>query len=1417
MKTVLVRAAVWLVIAAAFVATGCGGGGGGSNPPPPPPPELRVLSTVPTDAASGVSVGSVISVTFSEAITSLPGFSVANGSGLVTGNVSIAGATARFAPSAPLVNGTFYAAAVAGATGSSGSTLATVFSWGFTTVSAPAPAPTITLSVPVLAPNATQGGANPASQSVTITNGGGATLGGLSLGAILYGPGATGWLGTPILNSSSAPATLTVQALTGNLATGTYTAAIPILAASASNSPQSLAVTFSVEAPAASIVLAPQSRAFTATRGGTNPASQSITITNGAGGTLSGLSVGTVSYGAGGAGWLQTPTLDTTTAPATLTVQPLTGSLTVGTYSATIPLLSTAAGNSPQTLTVTFAVTAPVLPTIALSATSRTYTATQGAANPASQSITITTGGAGTLGDLSVGTIAYGAGAHAWLQASLSSSTAPATLTVQPLTGSLTAGTYTATVSVQSSLASNSPQTLSVTFTVAAAPPSILLSATSLTYSAAQGSANPASKAILITNGGGGSLSNLSVGPIIYSAGASAWLQATLNTTAAPATLTVQPLTGSLTAGTYTATAPIQSTASGNSPQSLKVTFTVEAPLPSIILSASSRNYTAVQGGANPASQAITITNGGGGTLGGLSTGPITYGPGTSGWLQTPRLNTSTAPATLTVQPLIGTLSAGTYTATIPVQSTVATNSPQTLSVTFTVAAPPPSIVLSATNRTYTATQGGGNPASQTISITNGGSGTLSGLSVGAITYGAGAGAWLQATLNTTVAPATLTVQALTGSLTAGTYNATIPVQSSVASNSPQTLGVTFTVAVPPGTMALSTVALTFVATQGGVNASTQSVSVTNVGTGTLSGLNVGPIAYGPGPTGWLQTPTLNSTVAPATLAVQPVTGTLTPGTYTATISVQSTAASNSPQNILVTLNVFSLAQQVTIGGLAEFESVPNDVTRNGALNYAAATFKPIRAATVEIHSANSGVVLASGTTSATGTYSLAIPLAQPVIVSVRAEMKRAAITGGQWDFSVRDNTNLDSLYVLDSASFTPSGATVTQNMRAPSGWGVASYTGPRAAGPFAILDVAYQATQKVLSAAPNSIFPALRIFWSTANVVVVAGDPSQGQIPCTCSGFDSSKGGQYIYLRGKADVNTDEYDSHVVAHEWGHYLQKAFSRDDSVGGGHSLGERVDMRVAFSEGWGSAWSGMALGSPVYADSADVGQSGGFTFDISQSPTANWGWFSEQSVQYLLWNFHADSAIGFTPIFNVLSGPLKAQWALTSIHSFSHHLKAAVPARAAAIDQLLGGQLIAVQDALGTGETNDGGIALALPIYKAHTAALGVSQNYCVTDAAGTALTGDTNKLGVFTYVLITLANGGARTILATSTNGAAETDPDLLLRRADGSQVFALGTLINSEALTATLPAGTHMVLLNDFRLRSPGTLGTRCFNLSVQ
>jgi hypothetical protein len=112
---------------------------------------------------------------------------------------------------------------------------------------------------------------------------------------------------------------------------------------------------------------------------------------------------------------------------------------------------------------------------------------------------------------------------------------------------------------------------------------------------------------------------------------------------------------------------------------------------------------------------------------------------------------------------------------------------------------------LSLSSLTFEATAGEGNPPAHAVSVTNAGTGTLTGLGV-STTYGTGQPTgWLEATLNATTAPATLTLRPATAALAAGEYGATVSVTSPDAINSPQAVGITLTVtALLPQTIGLA-------------------------------------------------------------------------------------------------------------------------------------------------------------------------------------------------------------------------------------------------------------------------------------------------------------------------------------------------------------------------------------------------------------------------------------------------------------------------------------------------------------------------------------------------------------------------------------------------------------------------------------
>ncbi len=181
-------------------------------------------------------------------------------------------------------------------------------------------------------------------------------------------------------------------------------------------------------------------------------------------------------------------------------------------------------------------------------------------------------------------------------------------------------------------------------------------------------------------------------------------------------------------------------------------------------------------------------------------------------------VTTSTASVTATIAAGGGTL---TGTATVSAVAGVATFSglgvtgvagDRTLSftstgltaagsATFTMTAPPtPLIVVDKQSVTFTANTGA-NPPPATVNITNGGPGTLSGLTLDPVVYDAGQPTgWLAATLNGTTVPTSITLTATSATLAAGTYHATVRLNAPSASNSPLSIGVALTV-TPAGTL----------------------------------------------------------------------------------------------------------------------------------------------------------------------------------------------------------------------------------------------------------------------------------------------------------------------------------------------------------------------------------------------------------------------------------------------------------------------------------------------------------------------------------------------------------------------------------------------------------------------------------------
>lgn len=518
----------------------------------------------------------------------------------------------------------------------------------------------------------------------------------------------------------------------------------------------------------------------------------------------------------------------------------------------------------------------------------------------------------------------------------------------------------------------------------------------------------------------------------------------------------------------------------------------------------------------------------------------------------------------------------------------------------------------------------------------------------------------------------------------------------------------------------------------------------------------------------------------------------------------------------------------VTVSGRITFDRIPFDAVLGNGLNPAAPVESPARQVVVEALDATLQTVLASTTTDANGDYTLSVPGRRNVFIRAKAQMLKTG-AAPTWDFSVRNNANSDALYTLDGAVFNSGATNSTRNLRAASGWGGASYTGTRAAAPFAILDTVYRAKELILTASANAAFPALSLFWSTQNRPAGPFCPDNGNIGTSsyvtfeANGVDNCSparpGVDGIYILGDfSQGDTDEFDAHVIAHEFGHYVEDQFSRSDSIGGDHQSGQRLDLRLAFGEGWGNAYSAMVLTDPVYRDSQD-GVNDDFGFNLEVDSTVNEGWFSEFSVGEVLYDIYDSTAdpsdavaLGFAPIFNVLTGPQVTTDAMTSIFSFASALRSANSGSAAAINAVLSGEQISNSDEFGDNENNEGGVPGVIPVYR--PAVAGSPAIVCSRSEAGTT---DGNKLGNRALFRLEIPSGGALvTIQATGQavgQSQAATDPDIYVFRRGSLVAFSNGVGSQETLSQAALSAGTHVVEIYDFDI--DGSAVSRCMSVT--
>ena len=507
------------------------------------------------------------------------------------------------------------------------------------------------------------------------------------------------------------------------------------------------------------------------------------------------------------------------------------------------------------------------------------------------------------------------------------------------------------------------------------------------------------------------------------------------------------------------------------------------------------------------------------------------------------------------------------------------------------------------------------------------------------------------------------------------------------------------------------------------------------------------------------------------------------------------------------------MAGSVTVSGAVTFDLVPFNTVTNG-LNYNAISQEPVRGVTVEAIDA-AGTVLATGQSDANGNYSLTVDSNTNMRVRALAEIVQ---TGqASFDVSVVDNTNNNAVYAVQGALSSSGTANSVRNLNADSGWGGSSYTSTRAAGPFAILDAAYESVTGFVAVAPDVTFPELMIGWSTENRAV-SGDSANGDIG-TSSYVGNGVSGM-VFILGDENADTDEYDRHVIVHEWGHYFEDRISRSDSPGGPHTLGFRLDARLAMGEGWGNALSGIITDDSIYRDSSGFQQSQGFSFDVEDNNNFNEGWFSEGSVQSIIYDLYdgdndgADSIeLGLGPIYEALIDDVYInQPTFTTIYSFVDQVRTESPSNVADINALVEEQSIFGAGFDGEGETNDGGISVALPLYNVLTVN-GAPTELCSVDDE--TLTAEFSRIGGRTFARFDIAVSGNYIFSAVQTSGDNNRDPIVIIPLGNGF-AFVLDSDELEQSVLLQLDAGGYSLEFRDENNISDVNTGDSCYNLSI-
>lgn len=487
------------------------------------------------------------------------------------------------------------------------------------------------------------------------------------------------------------------------------------------------------------------------------------------------------------------------------------------------------------------------------------------------------------------------------------------------------------------------------------------------------------------------------------------------------------------------------------------------------------------------------------------------------------------------------------------------------------------------------------------------------------------------------------------------------------------------------------------------------------------------------------------------------------------------------PVSILVLPNDATSFREVH--GRAFYEKV--DVGSEG-LNLARPVMVPIRYARVEILNYQTGLLVSIAETNEKGSFRAAVPEGQDYTLRVLSQLRSSEVL-------VADNTNGGSVFSV--------GVNV-DNKQIPV---LFARDSTRTSGAFNILEVVRQGNAYVGAVDPGLELPHLTIFWSPNNKNQ-NGNPFSGEIGGTFFNVSDST----AFILGDRTTDSDEFDDAVILHEYAHLLAARFSTDDSPGGAHVLGDVLDPRVAWSEGWANFFSAAVRNDPVYRDSVGLEGSTVLKYDLEiNSLTGDQpGYWSEFSVHSILWDLFdgADDTgdffqVPFTTIWSAFRSLVLDNFVY--LPTFLDRLAVLAPEATSSLEQVVRLRAIDFSSA------NDPSVSYPFPrILTVNLPVIGEVDS----------LSRARQNLAQSSHLYSFEADGGPTSIRLDVTGHGPGQNPDLndldlLLMDSAGSLIDRSDRGLNgqSELISTFLPAGRYVVEIRSFYTR--GETGKLVFN----